>query len=270
MKRLRIGMGVLAFIAILLGIGLHAIHQKAEAARARDHSLDGQIASITRERQGYTDLMHKPDNARVLKQAAALNSMFDDKAFSWTLAMEDLETVLPGGVQVTTLEPARQKDGHITLHLQVLGPRDKAVDLVSNLEHSRRFLLPRIVGENAEASDRPGQHLEPVSASNRVQFDLLAEYNPASPGERKSIRKPTQKSAGSQELPTLATHSVRPVPLSPVIPVRAPYAPRVQPPNQGLANPLANDPRRMNAVPRPMPSDANNRRRQIPPPGDPQ
>jgi len=34
---------VLALLAILLGIGLHAIHQKAEAARARDHSLDDRL-----------------------------------------------------------------------------------------------------------------------------------------------------------------------------------------------------------------------------------
>ena len=277
MKRLRIGMGALAFLAILLGIGLHAIHQKAEAARARDHSLDGQIARIARERQGYTDLMHQPDNAQVLKQAAALNTMFDDKAFSWTLAMEDLETVLPGGVQVTTLEPARQKDGHITLHLQVVGPRDKSVDLVSNLEHSRRFLLPRIVGENAESSDRPGQHLEPVSASNRVQFDLLAEYNPAAPGERKAMKKPAEKSTDSQELPTHAPHSIRPVPLSPIAQARPPYTPSTQPGNQGLANqgqpnrglpnPAVNNPRPMSAMPRnPRPVPPNSSIDSVPTP----
>ena len=43
--------------------------------------------------------------------------------------MEDLETVLPGGVQVTTLEPiVDKKDGHVSLHMRVIGPRDKAVD----------------------------------------------------------------------------------------------------------------------------------------------
>ena len=130
--------------------------------------------------------MRQPANAQLLLQAEALNQLFDEKAFSWTLAMEDLETVLPGGVQVSTLEPVRDKDGHITLHLRVVGPRDRAVDWCSNLEHSKRFLLPRIVGENSEATGGPGEKLEPVSASNRVNFDLLAEYNPATPEERKA------------------------------------------------------------------------------------
>jgi type IV pilus assembly protein PilN len=242
-KRLRIGMGVLALLSILLGLGLHAIHQKAEAARARDHSLDGQIARITHERQNYQDLMRQPDNAQVLKQAAVLNKLFDEKAFSWTLAMEDLETVLPGGVQVTNLEPARTKDGHIILRLRVLGPRDRAVDLVRNLEHSRRFLLPRIVGENAEGSDRPGgQRLEPVSAADRVEFELLAEYNPATPEERKATRRPNPKSAasrGESEAPRPRVRALRPLALPNAGQGRPPYAGPVQPTptTQGSAPP---------------------------------
>jgi len=178
-KRLRIAMGVLAIVAICLGQGLRAFHNKAEAARARAHSLDGKIAQITEEQQSYRALMRKPANAKLLTQVEALNQLFDEKAFSWTLAMENLETVLPGGVQVTTLEPVRAKDGHITLHLRVVGPRDKAVELVSNLEHSKRFLLPRLVNESsAETGEGPNVHLEPVSASNRFNLDLLADYNP--------------------------------------------------------------------------------------------
>lgn len=195
MKRLRIAMGVLLLITVGLLLGLRHFEKNAEIARARDHSLDAQIAQITRERQSYQELMRQPANARLLQQAATLNRLFDEKAFSWTLAMEDLETVLPGGVQVSTLEPARTKDGHITLHLRVIGPRDRAVELVRNLEHSRRFLSPRIVGENAEAAGLPGERMEPVSESNKVDFELLAEYNPASPEERKTVKK----HAGAEE-----------------------------------------------------------------------
>ncbi len=202
-KRLRIAMVALALIAIGLGLGLRAFHHKADLARARDHSLDGQIARVTQEREGYQAMMLQPANARVVAQAAELNQIFDDKAFSWTLAMEDLETVLPGGVQVSTLEPVRAKDGHITLHLRVIGPRDLAIDLVRNLEHSRRFVLPRIVGENAEATEGAGQRLEPINASNRVDFDLLAEYNPASPGNHKAAAKPR---AASDDADGVTTH----------------------------------------------------------------
>jgi type IV pilus assembly protein PilN len=189
-KRLRIAIAALAVVAIGMGLGLHAFDQKAKQARERDHSLDGQIAGIAKERKGYQDMMRRPENAQLLAQVVALNRLFDEKEFSWTLAMEDLETVLPGGVQVSTLEPIRAKDGRITLHLRVIGPRDRAVELVRNLEHSRRFLLPRIVGENAESAGGPAERLEPISNSNRVDFDVLADYNPASLGERSAARKP--------------------------------------------------------------------------------
>jgi len=199
-KRLRIAIAVLAVLAIALGFGIRALHQKAEQARARERAVDAQIARITQEREGYEALMHRPDNAQLLTEASDLNKLFDVKAFSWTLAMENLETVLPGGVQVSTLEPVRAKDGSITLHLRVDGARDRTVDLVRNLEHSRRFLLPRIVGESsAEIGTGANQRLEPVSASNRFSFDLLADYNPPTQAEAKATRDSKRSAAAASE-----------------------------------------------------------------------
>jgi type IV pilus assembly protein PilN len=188
LKNVRIAIGALAGAAVVLAIVLQSVHHKAEEARARERALDDKIAQLRHERQGYESLMRQPDNALTLSQADNLNQLFDEKSFSWTMAMEDLETVLPAGVQVTTIEPTRAKDGHITLRLRVIGPRDKAVELTQNLEHSRRFLMPRIVGESSESSSRPGEAPEPVSASNRVDFELLADYNPATAEERRQAK----------------------------------------------------------------------------------
>ena len=196
LKNLRIAIGVLVLAAAALLLGLHFVHDKAEAARARDHSLDGKIAQIRQEHQQYQAMMRQSDNARTLQQAESLNQLFDEKSFSWTLAMEDLETVLPAGVQVTTLEPT-VKDGQISVRLRVVGPRNRDVELVQNLEHSHHFLLPRIVGETAESEGGtgPNQRAEPVSASNRVDFDMLADYTPGTPEERKQAR---EKSAAAK------------------------------------------------------------------------
>lgn len=269
-KRLRIAMGVLTLVAIGLGFGLHALHEKAEAARARDHSLDGQIARITKERQDYQAMMRRPENAELVSQVVALNKLFDEKAFSWTLAMEDLETVLPGGVQVTQIEPVRNKDGHITIHLRVNGPRDQDVNLVRNLEHSRRFLLPRITGENAEAQSGPGQRLEPVSASNRVDFDLLAEYNPSTVGERKAGRKPV--AAAKMDKTAKADKHKKPgtgiaprpmVPLGAAVPMPGGRIPYTGPAARPLPNALTPGPANPN---RPMPFMHN---QNVPFPGRP-
>jgi len=220
-KNLRVAMGALAFLALILAIGLHAVHDKAEAARAVEHSLDGKIAQVRQEQQKYQNLMRQPDNARTLQQAENLNRYFDEKSFSWTLAMEDLERVLPAGVQVTTLEPT-VKNGQITVHLRVIGPRDRNVELVQNLEHSRHFLMPRIVGENAESMGGPNQRPEPVSASNRVDFDVLADYTPGSAQERKLAQQAAAKKA----------------PAEPVEGTRQSSAPG-RPPYTGMARPHA-------------------------------
>ena len=226
LKNLRAAIGVLVAVAALLLLGLHFIHNKAEAARAREHSLDGQIAKVRQEQQQYQAMMHQPDNARTLQQAENLNRLFDEKSFSWTLAMEDLETVLPAGVQVNTLEPT-VKNGQISVRLRVLGPRDKDVELVQNLEHSKHFLLPRIVNESAESTGGANQRPEQVSASNRVDFDLNADYNPGSPDERKTAHeKASTKSHGAEQngpSPEAAGPSHRPSfprPHAPVQPYR--------------------------------------------------
>ncbi len=210
LKRLRITMLAFAVVSVALGGGLYLLHHKAELARARNHSLDGDIAHITHERQSYEGMMRQPENALVLNESAFLNQLFDEKAFSWTLAMEDLETVLPRGVQVTTLEPLRDKEGRITLRLRVVGPRNADVGLLQNLEHSKFFLHPTIVGESLENSGGPGEKLEPVSETNKVNFDLLAEYNaaalavPPPPAPEKTTDVPP---AAPQSPATGAAHS---------------------------------------------------------------
>lgn len=245
-KRLRIAMAAMAVVSIGLGIGLHLVHHSAELARARDHSLDGQIAKITRERQQYTDMMHQPDNAKLLTEVRSLNQIFDEKLFSWTLAMEDLETVLPGGVAVSSLEPV-SKDGKVTLHLRVVGPRNREVDLVKNLEHSKRFLTSRIVNEALDAGEGQNNRApDPVSESNRFNFDILADYNPVTTGELAGIaraRTQAEKKPAQSETPHVSARPNSPLPLpqaaAPPLPQpgRAPYngksrppLPRVKPP----------------------------------------
>jgi type IV pilus assembly protein PilN len=201
LKRLRTAMIVFAAVSVALGVGLYLLHHKAEQARARNHSLDGNIAHVTQERQGYEALMRQPENAVVLNESAFLNQLFDEKAFSWTLAMEDLETVLPRGVQVTTLEPLRDKEGRITLRLRVVGPRNADVGLLQNLERSKFFLHPTIVGESLESNGGPGEKLEPVSESNKVNFDLLAEYNAS------ALAVPTPAPKETENVPPAAPHS---------------------------------------------------------------
>ena len=216
LKRLRIAMAVLVVLGIGLGLGLRAVHQMAEEARATEARVQSQIDAINQERLGYQNMMRQPANALLLNQAAALNQLFAEKTFSWTLAMEDLETVLPGGVQVVSLEPSRDpKTGRITLKLRVIGARDRADDLVQNLEHSRHFLLPHIVSESSESTGGPNEKLEVLSASNRFNFELLADYNSAAPMESKAEKKSEKAQAAGERAGQNGPphHAIHPLPI---------------------------------------------------------
>lgn len=175
-KHLRIAMGALALVAVTLGLILHFVLKHDQRAYDRAHLLDDAVATMAGERQGYESMMQQPANAKVLDETDALNELFDEKAFSWTLVMKDLETVLPGPVQVTAIEPVRTKDGQVILHLRVLGPRNQNILLVENMEHSSRFRLPRIVGESPESNGATGK-LVAASASSAEDLDLLTDYN---------------------------------------------------------------------------------------------
>jgi type IV pilus assembly protein PilN len=222
-KRLRVAAIMLAILCILLGVCLHLYEPKAKEARARERAVDNQIAAIRAERQNAEATMRKPANAELLAASAALNQLFDEKAFSWTLAMESLETVLPAGVQVTAIEPTRAKDGQINVHMRVVGPRDRSVELVRNLEHSRRFLEPRIMGETAESTGGPNQRAMPVSSSDRFSFDLTSEYNPPAPEERAAV-KDGGKSPATAAGDLARQPMLRAVPETPRPMARPPYA----------------------------------------------
>jgi type IV pilus assembly protein PilN len=225
-KRLRIGMAVLAALCLLFALGLHLFDSQAAEARAREHSLDGDLARVQAERQRDQEIMRQPANAQTLLQAEFLNERFDEKAFSWTLAMEAMETVLPAGVQVSSIEPQRRKDGHIVVELRVLGPHDRSNDLVRNLERSRRFLEPRIESESAENSNNANLQLGPVSVTNRFEFELVADYNPPSLEERRSQRNALSTNVSSRNATTRPrSSSSRPhaSPAFPKKPERGPY-----------------------------------------------
>ncbi|MGP8253953.1 MAG: fimbrial assembly protein [Terracidiphilus sp.] len=250
MKRLRIGMIVLAVFSLAALGALHLVHSQAEAARAREHSLDGAIAKINAERQGYEAMMAQTKNAQFMTEVDELNDLFEEKAFSWTMAMESLETELPGGVQVTQIEPQRSKTGQITLHLRVAGPHDLADELVKNLEHSKRFQSPRIVGEEAESANTPNsKNIEPVSVSNRFNFDLQAEYVPPTEGELAAEKK-KQKAVEAESETEETAPVVAPQPAAPG---------RVVPLGQGPVRAPARGP--YPGVGAPMPPDQQGQRR---------
>jgi type IV pilus assembly protein PilN len=175
--KLRLAMVVLALLAVGLGFALHSLNAKAKVAQAQMDALKAKTQRYQQERMANEARMRQPQNMAVLERSRFLNAAFAQKSFSWTAVMMDLEKVLPAGVQVTSIDPVISKEGDVNIRLRVSGDREKAVQLVRNLETSQRFLSPRLASEQAQTQEG-NRNAAQLTAPGAVQFDVLSGYNP--------------------------------------------------------------------------------------------
>ena len=219
-RQLRIAIGVLALLAVGLVFSLHARSAQARQQQRQIEAIQSKTAALDAERTRNEQRLRQPANAAVLQQIDFLNALFQRKSFSWTAVLMDLEEVLPVGVQVTSIDPQITPTGEVNIRMRVSGPREKAVQLVRNLEGSHRFLAPRLVGESQQQQEKgTGVTLSaaylpngavssvPQNGSNTlpgvpqgpppVDFDLVAGYNPLQPRIRERVSK-TKPSAASE------------------------------------------------------------------------
>jgi type IV pilus assembly protein PilN len=176
--RLRVVMAGLAVLAIALGIVLHFEHKKLIAAEEQMAQVRHRTIAAQEEKLRNEARMHQPANAAVLDRARFLNALFLRKSFSWTAVMMDLENVLPTGVQVTAIEPQINAEGEVIIRLRVSGDRDRAIQLVRNLERSSRFLAPRLSNETQQTKEQAQVAAANGGAPGGVEFDILANYIP--------------------------------------------------------------------------------------------
>jgi len=201
-QRLRIWMGVLFLLAIPLWFLARVEQRKADAATAHVRNMQASVQQMQRQQQSYQALMRQPQNAAVLTQSDFLNDLFRRKAFSWTATMTDLETVLPAGVQVLSIDPQVTPDGHVTIRMRVGGAREHAIELVKNLEGSKHFASPRLSTESLATANNGNQQGMPVNAPTDVNFDILADYRPLPLDEApsdKTDKKSEQETKGDAQ-----------------------------------------------------------------------
>lgn len=224
-KQLRILMAIFLVLALPLWLLLRSERKKAEASTARVEAVENTVQRLEQQQQSYQALMRQPQNAAVLTQSDFLNSLFRRKAFSWTATMTDLETVLPSGVQVLSIEPEVSPDGEVAIRLRVSGARDRAVELVRNLEKSRHFAYPRLAGEAlATSTTGPNQGAQPINAAMQENFDILADYRPLSEAEEKSEQAAEAKAGTTAEDKTGEQRSGNETPTEKKTRTRAPGA----------------------------------------------
>jgi type IV pilus assembly protein PilN len=176
--RLRLAMVALLVLGLALGLGLHIERARAAVAQARMDALKNETSGYQNQLSTNESRMREPQNRALLDRAQFLNNLFANKSFSWTAVMMDLETVLPAGVQVTSIEPQITKEGDVNIRLRVNGDRERAVELIRNLERSKRFLAPHLTTEALMTAQGTGPKVQLPEIPGGVEFDILSGYNP--------------------------------------------------------------------------------------------
>jgi type IV pilus assembly protein PilN len=203
--KLRLAMVVLGLLAVALGVALHSLNAKARVAQAQMDALKAKTQKYQHERMANEARMRQPQNMAVLDRSQFLNAVFARKSFSWTAVMMDLEKVLPVGVQVTSIEPVITKEGDVNIRLRVSGDREKAVQLVRNLETSQRFLSPRLASEQAQTQEGNRNAAVVQLAPGAVQFDVLSGYNPLPEKHVKEVSTAKDEDGAAEGDSTAAT-----------------------------------------------------------------
>lgn len=193
LKQLRIAIAALLVLALALGVWLYTLSAKAKKQQEQMAALQAQEQKLQAERTGNEARLRQPVYASTLSRNAFLNTLFARKSFSWTAVLMDLEEVLPEGVQVSSIEPVLAKTGDVSIRMRVLGQRENTVQLVRNLEKSKRFVSPRLQGEAQQTAQKNATTIganglpqlavaqtgvNGLPAVSGVEFEIVSGYNP--------------------------------------------------------------------------------------------
>src|SRR5579864_9360825 len=158
-RRFTVGASVIGTVAVVallvLSYRTFSVWRSDKELRARQDSLELQIAKLQQQRQGLSDFFENPQTVQRRQRAAYLNSLIQQRAFPWIKIFMDLERILPKGVRVVSIEPKLVGD---TVQLKFL----------KSLEHSPEFSHIALLSES-----RPVRADQP----DHVVLSLQAEYS---------------------------------------------------------------------------------------------
>jgi len=190
----RWGTLALAFAVVSCGLAWYAVHswQKSRNINREISQVESQIQVLETDRKQAEELLAKPENKEVSEDSHFLNQLIARKSFSWTRVFMELEQIMPPGLHVVSILPQLTPDNQLGLRLTVAGTsRDRALDLVKELEKSPVFVQPELRSELM---------LTPQAQStDTVQFEISAVYVPKPISENTAKPEGKGKKSASAE-----------------------------------------------------------------------
>lgn len=173
-RRMTLVIAALAVAAVaLLG---YILYQRAQSRgiNGRLAEVQRQIDTLNHEESQARAILNKPANRTIADQSEFLNDLFARKSMSWTHIFTVMEKIMPSEIHVVSMKPEFSKTNDLVLHVVVAtDSRDRAIELVRNMEKSSHFRQPQVVAETVvTGTSEQGQ-------AGNIQFDIAAVYLPS-------------------------------------------------------------------------------------------
>lgn len=142
---------------VLLGANLHLYLRSNEELAGlleRRQELEGRQRELAQGLRADVAALDRVPWGRLSARAEGVNVVLEERAFSWTAMLVDVERVLPYGVRLVTIGPNIGKEG-VTLNLRgVARTRDDLLTLIDNLIADPAFVDPLPRSEDTPESGR--------------------------------------------------------------------------------------------------------------------
>lgn len=158
-----LGLGLLGW----LGRETYRGWRESRELRAERADLEAKLNALQQQRRELEQFFKRPDTRRITEKAAYLNSLIEQRSFSWTQLFMDLERLLPAGVRVVSIAP-QLAEGHVEVRLVIGATSDEAkLKFLQTLDQSGEFQRYRLLTETRPAQGRD---------TDQVQVELVAWY----------------------------------------------------------------------------------------------
>lgn len=159
-----IASGLLVFAAAKSWRVSHSLTRSISDERAR-------LEKLNTQEKADLEILNKDQNRDVRERSQAINALILRKEFSWTRIFSDLEKIMPTRLHVIAITPQLTPSDEIEIRMQVGGDsRDKAIELLQNMEQAPDFHGARMISETTAVKGSTG---------DQVTFEISALYVPS-------------------------------------------------------------------------------------------
>ncbi len=111
---------------------LYGIFKLSEDSKIKIENLNKELKSVVQENANLKERIRPIDKKSLVQLAEEINSVIQERNFSWSSLLEDMEKVLPEEVRLLTLATSKSESGF--LMVRIIGLSTKREGMLKTIE----------------------------------------------------------------------------------------------------------------------------------------